>query len=47
MLIAEYRLPPEDALARLRGYAFAAGRTVDAVAADLVNRRLHPSQVPE
>jgi GAF domain-containing protein len=47
MLIAEHKVLPDRALARLRGYAFAAGRTVDAVAADLTSRRLHPVDIPD
>jgi transcriptional regulator with GAF, ATPase, and Fis domain len=47
MLIAEHRLPPDHALARLRGYAFAAGRTVEAVAADLTSRRMHPAEITD
>ncbi|WP_156756954.1 GAF and ANTAR domain-containing protein [Actinokineospora pegani] len=42
MLIAEFAIPAEQALARLRGYAFAIGRLVDDVADDLVSRRLAP-----
>lgn len=45
MLIAEHRIPAAQALALLRGYSFAAGRSVDEVAADLVERRLHPREV--
>lgn len=45
MLIAEHRIPADQALALLRGYSFAAGRTVEEVAADLVGRRLHPREV--
>jgi hypothetical protein len=47
MLIAEYRIPPDQALARLRGYAFAAGRTVEDVATDLTTRRMHPAAIPQ
>jgi len=47
MLIAEHRVPPDHALARLRGYAFAAGRTVEAVAADLTSRRMHPAEITD
>jgi hypothetical protein len=39
--------PTADALALLRGFAYAAGRTADDVAADLVDRRLHPEQLRE
>lgn len=45
MLIAEFGLSADHALARLRGYAFAVGRLVDDVADDLVNRKLHPADV--
>lgn len=45
MVSAEFEIPVEQALARLRGYAFAAGRLVDDVAADIVAGRLHPSVV--
>lgn len=47
MLIAEYRMPADQALARLRGYAFASGRTVAAVAADLTRRRMHPADITD
>lgn len=42
MVVAEFKIPADQALSRLRGYAFAAGRLLDDVAADLVSRRLHP-----
>lgn len=45
MVIAEHRIPPDQALARLRGYAFAASRTIEAVAEDLTSRRLHPAEI--
>ncbi|WP_245931535.1 GAF and ANTAR domain-containing protein [Actinokineospora auranticolor] len=45
MLIAEFGVSPEHALARLRGHAFTTGRLVDEVADDLVSRRLHPADV--
>ncbi len=41
MLIAQLGVSPEEAFARLRGYSFAAGRDIDQVADDIVNRRLH------
>lgn len=47
MLIAEHRIQPEHALARLRGYAFANGRSVETVAGDLTNRRLHPAEIEQ
>lgn len=40
MLISHLRIPPEQALARLRGYAFATGRLVEDVARDIVTRHL-------
>src|SRR3712207_5282005 len=40
MLTLALEVPAADALALLRGYAYAAGRTADDVAADLVERRL-------
>lgn len=42
MVMAALRIPAEQALVRLRGFAFAAGRLVDEVADDLVARRLSP-----
>ena len=45
MLVAEFGLPADHALARLRGYAFAAGRLIEDVADDLVDRRLHPADL--
>ncbi|SHN59546.1 hypothetical protein SAMN05660350_00891 [Geodermatophilus obscurus] len=42
MLTISLQVPAADALALLRGYAYAAGRTADDVAADLVERRLPP-----
>lgn len=47
ILIAEHAIPADQALARLRGYAFATGRLVDQIAADLVTRRLHPRDIGE
>lgn len=47
MLIAEFGIAPEQALARLRGYAFVSGRLVDDVAADLVTRQLHPADIDD
>lgn len=40
-------VPAADALALLRGFAYATGRTADDVAADLVERRLLPEQLDE
>ena len=45
MLIAAFGIPADQALARLRGHAFAAGRLVDQVAHDLVTRRLAPEDL--
>ncbi len=45
MLIAEFGVPAEHALARLRGYAYSVGRLVDDVADDVVNRRLSPADL--
>ncbi|MGY1642627.1 hypothetical protein ACI782_16080 [Geodermatophilus sp. SYSU D00703] len=45
MLILALKAPAPDALAVLRGYAYAAGRTADDVAIDLVEQRLRPEQL--
>ncbi|PWV74055.1 ANTAR domain-containing protein [Prauserella marina] len=42
IVIAEFGIPAEQALARLRGYAFVTDRLLDEVAGDLVAKRLHP-----
>ncbi len=42
MIVLAHNLPAPDALAVLRGYAYAAGRTVDDVAEDLLSGRLPP-----
>jgi hypothetical protein len=47
MLTLALEAPAPDALAVLRGYAYAAGRTADDVALDLVERRLQPDQLRE
>jgi hypothetical protein len=47
MLVLALEVPTPDALAVLRGYAYAAGRTADDVATDLVERRLEPEQLGE
>jgi hypothetical protein len=47
MLTLALKAPAPDALAVLRGYAYAAGRTADDVAIDLVERRMHPDQLRE
>ncbi|MEU6642526.1 GAF and ANTAR domain-containing protein [Saccharomonospora sp. NPDC046836] len=43
MVIAEFRIPVDQALARLRGYAFSSGRRLDDIATDMVGGRLHPN----
>lgn len=45
MLVSAHNIDVGQALALLRGYAFSAGRLVDQVAADLVNRRLSPEDI--
>lgn len=45
MVLAQMRLTPTDALLVLRGHAFASGRTVLEVAADVIDRRLDFSTV--
>ena len=45
MLMLALEVPAADALALLRGHAYAAGRTADDVAADLVERRLLPERL--
>lgn len=40
MVSAQLELPPDDALARIRAYAFLHDKTVRAVAADIVARTL-------
>jgi hypothetical protein len=45
MLVAALAIPADQALARLRGHAFAAGRLVDQVAHDIVTRRLSPKEL--
>lgn len=47
ILIAEHHIPPGHALTRLRGYAFATGRSVEAVAADLTARRLRAADITD
>ena len=42
MVILALRMPPTDALALLRGHAYATDRTLDELAADLIDRRLDP-----
>ncbi|WP_394619977.1 GAF and ANTAR domain-containing protein [Lentzea sp. JNUCC 0626] len=45
MLIAAFQISAEEALARLRGYAFVTGRPLDEVADDIVRRRLSPLEL--
>jgi GAF domain-containing protein len=45
MVMAALGMPAAQALARLRGYAFANGRMVDDVARDIVARRLAPKDL--
>jgi hypothetical protein len=45
MLIAALGIPAEQALARLRGHAFATGRLVDEVAHDIVAGLLLPLDI--
>jgi hypothetical protein len=47
MVIFALRMPPADALALLRGSAYATDRTVDELAADLIERRLGPGELRE
>ncbi len=47
ILIAAFGIPAEQALARLRGYAFATGRLVDDVARDIVTRRIAPTELDQ
>jgi hypothetical protein len=47
MLMLALKALAPDALAVLRAYAYAAGRTADDVAIDLVERRLQPEQLRE
>lgn len=45
MLVAALGIPADQALARLRGHAFATGRLADQVAHDIVTRRLSPKDL--
>jgi hypothetical protein len=47
MLIVQLGVPPEQAFARLRGHAYAEGRSVEQVAADIVARRIRLEPDPE
>ncbi|MGZ3144381.1 GAF and ANTAR domain-containing protein [Lentzea chajnantorensis] len=45
MLIAALGVPAEEALSRLRGYAFARGRSLDEIARDITSRKLSPLEL--
>ncbi|MFD2467552.1 GAF and ANTAR domain-containing protein [Amycolatopsis silviterrae] len=45
IVIAEFAVSAEQALVRLRAYAYSRGRLLDEVARDLVARRLHPREI--
>ncbi|SFR27965.1 GAF domain-containing protein [Lentzea waywayandensis] len=45
MLIAALEISAEEALARLRGYAFVTDRSLDEVAKDVVSRKLSPLEL--
>ncbi|USX54070.1 GAF and ANTAR domain-containing protein [Lentzea sp. HUAS12] len=45
MVLAALGISAEEALSRLRGYAFATGRPLDEVAKDIVNRELSPLEL--
>ncbi|MFS8096975.1 GAF and ANTAR domain-containing protein [Lentzea alba] len=47
MLIAAFNISAEEALARLRGYAFVVDRSLDEVAKDIVSRKLSPLELGE
>jgi GAF domain-containing protein/ANTAR domain-containing protein len=47
MVMAVLTLPPAAALARIRAYAFACGRPLLDVAADIVTRQLDPAEVAD
>jgi GAF domain-containing protein len=47
VMMAAFDLSPEQALSRLRGYAFATGRMVDDVARDIVVRVLSPTELDQ
>jgi hypothetical protein len=47
MLMLDLKAPAPDALAVLRGYAYAAGRTADDVAIDLLEQRLQAARLRE
>ncbi|RDI24460.1 ANTAR domain-containing protein [Lentzea flaviverrucosa] len=45
MVLAALGISAEDALSRLRGYAFVTGRSLDDVAKDIASRRLSPLEL--
>lgn len=45
MVIVALPVPPADALALLRGHAYATDRTVDELAADLIDHRIDPDEL--
>lgn len=45
MILAAFGISAEEALSRLRGYAFVMGRSLDDVAKDIVSRRLSPLEL--
>lgn len=45
MIMLAFQMRAADALALLRSHAYAADRTVDDLAADLIERRIHPEQL--
>ena len=47
MIIAQLDATPTEAFSRLRAYAFASGRSVGDVAADVVHRRLNFAELPD
>ncbi|MER6795404.1 GAF and ANTAR domain-containing protein [Amycolatopsis mediterranei] len=47
MVMAVLDLPPAAALARIRAYAFACGRSLLDVASDIVTRQLQPAEVAD
>jgi hypothetical protein len=47
MVIFALQVPAADALALLRGHAYASDRTVDELAADLIDRRVDPVDLRE
>ena len=47
MIMLTLRVTAQDALALLRAHAYAAGRTADDLAQDLVQRRTHPQELRE